>query len=104
MFFNVSPEAKNVILKSGYEAKFGGRSIRRTVEHLIADPLTNLLSADQVKSGDVVNITASADKRSLVFTVVAAELTLEEQFTLYRKVYGNDIAPPYQFKKADGLD
>ncbi len=90
ILFQLTDEARDYILKNEYQPEFGGRSLRRTVDHLIAEPLTNLLAAKKLSNGDVVSITVAETGDRLVFRKVAGSLSPDEIRDLYRRLYGKD--------------
>ncbi|MBR2874961.1 MAG: ATP-dependent Clp protease ATP-binding subunit [Clostridia bacterium] len=52
----LSPEAKKVILKQGYNPEYGARPLRRVIEHLIEDKLSEELLRGNISFGDDVLI------------------------------------------------
>jgi ATP-dependent Clp protease ATP-binding subunit ClpC len=57
--------AKEVVVKEGYEPKFGARPLRRAVQRLIENPLSNQIIEGKFKSGD--RIKADAKEDNIVF-------------------------------------
>jgi ATP-dependent Clp protease ATP-binding subunit ClpC len=58
-------DVQALIVKEGYEPKFGARPLRRAVQRLIENPLSNEIIAGKFKAGD--EITAKAQEGKLVF-------------------------------------
>jgi ATP-dependent Clp protease ATP-binding subunit ClpC len=66
MELEVSEEAKALIVKEGFEPKFGARPLRRAVQRMIENPLSNDIIEGKFKPGDKVK--ADAKGKKLVFT------------------------------------
>jgi len=54
--FSTSVEAKGFILQQGVDAKFGARHLKRAIERLLVQPLSNLIATAQIRPGDLVGI------------------------------------------------
>ena len=46
--------AKNVILEKGYSIDFGVRFLRRTIQSMLEDPISNLLLKNNILKGEVL--------------------------------------------------
>ncbi len=55
-------EAKELLAQRGYDPQFGARPLRRTIQHLIEDPLSERLLSGQIKAGDTVQATREGDE------------------------------------------
>lgn len=64
---NMTAPAKKYIVDKNYDRKFGARPIRRALQNVIEDKLAEEILENNIKSGDVVNVTVS-DKK-IVFKV-----------------------------------
>ena len=94
ILFNVNPAARAFLIQNGFEPEMGGRSLRRTVNKLIVDPLTNLIGSGELKSGDLVDVGVSSNGDKLTFRRVAHGLSLKKQIQIYRKIYGDSVPVP----------
>ncbi|MBU0672935.1 MAG: ATP-dependent Clp protease ATP-binding subunit [Candidatus Margulisbacteria bacterium] len=65
MELEVTDAAEAIIVKEGYEPKFGARPLRRAVQRLIENPLSNQIIEGKFKPGDKIKAEAEGDK--LVF-------------------------------------
>jgi ATP-dependent Clp protease ATP-binding subunit ClpB len=54
----LTPSAKALIAKEGYDPVYGARPIRRTIQKLILDPLAQKVLAGEYKEGDTVFVDA----------------------------------------------
>ncbi|MBU0501910.1 MAG: AAA family ATPase, partial [Candidatus Margulisbacteria bacterium] len=68
MELELTEAAKEVIVKEGYEPKFGARPLRRAIQRFIENPLSNLLIDGTFKPGD--KIKAEAKDGKIVFEKV----------------------------------
>ncbi len=64
----ITTEAKNVILKNGYDVKYGARPLKRSIQKLLEDKLAKLSLTGQIKDG--AKIIADADGDELNMTVI----------------------------------
>jgi len=58
----VTDEVINKIIKEGFEPKYGARPLRRAVQHLLENLLSNEIIAGKFKEGDIVNATLVNEK------------------------------------------
>ncbi|APV43458.1 ATP-dependent Clp protease ATP-binding subunit ClpC [Dehalogenimonas formicexedens] len=70
----VTAGAKDVLGKKGYDEVYGARPLRRVIQNLIEDRLSEDLLRGQFSSGDTVVIEPSADGEDLLFNVRHPEL------------------------------
>ena len=59
---HLSPAAKALLFREGYDPAFGARPMKRAIQRLIQDPLALKLLDGEIQPGDEVN--ADADKKS----------------------------------------
>ena len=65
MSINLTPEASRFVAKEGTDLSFGARPLRRAIQRLIEDPLSEQLLEGRWSSGSVIDIDVEDDK--LVF-------------------------------------
>ncbi len=58
MDLELTPAAQEVLAREGYDPKFGARPLRRAIQRLIEDPLSDELLRGQFRRGDVVVVDA----------------------------------------------
>ncbi|NPV91774.1 MAG: ATP-dependent Clp protease ATP-binding subunit [Firmicutes bacterium] len=58
----VSEGAKEVLVKEGFDPQYGARPLRRAIQRMIEDPLSEDLLRGEFKSGDKVIVEAEGDK------------------------------------------
>ncbi len=49
-------EAKQLLLTEGTDVKYGARHLKRAIERLLVQPLSNLIATNQVRAGDWVKV------------------------------------------------
>jgi ATP-dependent Clp protease ATP-binding subunit ClpA len=62
----LSPEARDLIAETGFDSSSGARHLRRTIQRLVEDPLTDAILLGEFSRGDSV-VAGRAGER-LVFT------------------------------------
>src|SRR5450755_2608063 len=84
--FNTSPEksfvfkasnaAKDFLLKEGTDFKYGARHLKRAIERLLVQPMSNLIATDQVRGGDCVFVDFNDECTGLTFLKEAEGLAV----------------------------
>jgi len=62
IFFSVSNSAKDILAKEGYDPNFGARPLRRTIERLIENPISEKILSGELKEGEHISIGAKKDR------------------------------------------
>lgn len=60
--FSVSNSAKDILAKEGYDPNFGARPLRRTIERLVENPISEKILSGELKDGEHLFIGAKKDK------------------------------------------
>ncbi|HOR41622.1 MAG TPA: ATP-dependent Clp protease ATP-binding subunit [Atribacterota bacterium] len=60
--FQVSKSAKDILAKEGYDPNFGARPLRRTIERLVENPISEKILSGEFKEGSNIAITAKKGK------------------------------------------
>lgn len=55
---SLTPEARKILAQKGYSEEYGARPLLRTIEHLVEDPLSEMIIEGKVKEGDKVKVRA----------------------------------------------
>jgi ATP-dependent Clp protease ATP-binding subunit ClpB len=66
-FINVTDGARKFLLAEGIDHKYGARPLKRAIEHLLVQPLSNLMATSQIQCHDRIRITRSYESPSLTF-------------------------------------
>src|SRR2546425_686844 len=72
--FKATDTAKSSLLREGTDLKYGARHLKRAIERLLVQPISNLIATDQVRGGDWIKIDFDEDHRSMAFTKEAEGL------------------------------
>lgn len=62
MGLEVTPEAVNLLVESGFDSYLGARPLRRAIQKLVEDPLAVLVLQDQFSRGSKIRIKRSGDE------------------------------------------
>ena len=54
--FSTTEAARNHLLEQGTDVKYGARHLKRAIERLVVQPISNLMATDQVRSGDLIKV------------------------------------------------
>jgi ATP-dependent Clp protease ATP-binding subunit ClpA len=74
--FHVTEAGKTFLLREGIDMKYGARHLKRAIERLLVQPLSNLIATDQIRTGDWIRVDFSADSGKLVFLKEAEGLPI----------------------------
>jgi ATP-dependent Clp protease ATP-binding subunit ClpB len=74
--FKASDAAKDFLLQEGTDLKYGARHLKRAIERLLVQPMSNLIATDQVRGGDCVNVDFDAVSNALTFVKEAEGLAV----------------------------
>ena len=64
---DVTPAARELVLKEGYHQEFGARPLRRAIQRMIQDPLALKILNGEFGEGDVVIVDTNGDKAEMSF-------------------------------------
>ncbi len=67
MGFAYSDDVTKEIVKAGFDSIYGARPLRRAIQKLIENPISNLIINSKVKAGDLIRV--RVDKDELIFEV-----------------------------------
>ena len=66
-FINVTDSARKFLLAEGIDLRYGARPLKRAIERLLVQPLSNLMATGQIQCHDRIRITHSYESPSLTF-------------------------------------
>jgi ATP-dependent Clp protease ATP-binding subunit ClpA len=64
---NVTDSARKLLLTEGIDLRYGARPLKRAIERLLVNPLSNLMASGQIQHRDRIRITHSGESPSLTF-------------------------------------
>ena len=62
-----TPAANDILVKEGTDFAYGARPLKRAIQKLVEDPISEMLLSGDVKDGNTIHVD-SLDKKKLVFT------------------------------------
>lgn len=74
---NVSDKAKKLLAEKGFDPDFGVRPLKRTIQHLILDPLAKIIVEGKIQEGAKVKIDARGNEIVIRSTVVRKRQTVK---------------------------
>jgi ATP-dependent Clp protease ATP-binding subunit ClpB len=64
---NVTETAKRFLLTEGTDFRYGARPLKRAIERLLVQPLSNLMASGQIRRGDCIRVSHENGSATLVF-------------------------------------
>jgi len=80
--FTLSTDSKDFLLDEGTDMKYGARHLKRAIERLLVQPMSNLIATDQVRGGDWIRVDFSSGDRKLMFAREAEGLPVQDMARL----------------------
>ena len=68
----LSDEAKEYLATEGYDKEFGARPLRRSIQRLLEDPLSEELLMGKYKAGSTIVVSLDSENQKLEFEPVEA--------------------------------
>jgi ATP-dependent Clp protease ATP-binding subunit ClpA len=63
----ITDSAKEFLLEEGTDFRYGARHLKRAIERLLVQPLSNLMSTNQIRSGDCIRVSHEDASAGLSF-------------------------------------
>ncbi len=80
--FTLSDTSKGFLLEQGTDMKYGARHLKRAIERLLVQPMSNLIATDQVRGGDWIRVDFDDSARLLCFAKEAEGLPVQDMARL----------------------
>jgi len=64
---NVTDSAREFLLMQGTDSRYGARHLKRAIEHLLVQPLANLIASGQIRRDDCIRVSHREGSSSLLF-------------------------------------
>ena len=80
--FTVSPGAREFLLADGTDMKYGARHLKRAIERLLVQPMSNLIATDQVRGCDWIRVDFDDSAKALKFAKEAEGLPIQDMARL----------------------
>jgi ATP-dependent Clp protease ATP-binding subunit ClpB len=65
---NVTDTAKEFLLLEGTDSRYGARHLKRAIERLLVQPLSNLMASGQIQRGDCIRVSHEGGSSALMFS------------------------------------
>lgn len=72
-----SDEAKEFLLKEGFDRRYGARPLKRAIERHILVPVSNMISTGQLSTGDIMLVDVNDVRKELCFGKAFPSLSLD---------------------------
>jgi len=73
--FQLTEAALEQVLVEGTDPRYGARHLRRAIDRLLVQPISNLLATEQVRRGDCLRIDSEPESREITFVRQAEDLS-----------------------------
>ncbi len=80
--FTLSDDSKGYLLTEGTDMKYGARHLKRAIERLLVQPMSNLIATDQVRGGDWIRVDFDSENKNLLFAREAEGLPVQDMARL----------------------
>ena len=64
---NVTDTAREFLLVEGTDSRYGARHLKRAIERLLVQPLSNLMASGQIHRGDCIRVSHVDESAALIF-------------------------------------
>ena len=64
---NVTDSAREFLLVEGTDSRYGARHLKRAIERLLVQPMSNLMASGQIHRGDCIRVSHEAGSAALLF-------------------------------------
>jgi ATP-dependent Clp protease ATP-binding subunit ClpB len=64
---DVTESAREFLLMEGTDLRYGARPLKRAIERLLVQPVSNLMASGQIQRGDYIRVTHGEGSPSLLF-------------------------------------
>jgi ATP-dependent Clp protease ATP-binding subunit ClpB len=69
---SLTDSARDFLLMEGTDPRYGARHLKRAIERLLIQPLSNLMASGQIRRGDYIRVSHRAGSQSLIFCETGA--------------------------------
>jgi ATP-dependent Clp protease ATP-binding subunit ClpB len=80
--FTLSDTSKDFLLTEGTDLKYGARHLKRAIERILVQPMSNLIATDQVRGGDWIRVDFDSEAKNLRFAREAEGLPVADMARL----------------------
>ena len=80
--FTLSDGSKDFLLGEGTDLKYGARHLKRAIERILVQPMSNLIATEQIRGGDWVRVDFDGEVKQLSFAREAEGLPVQDMARL----------------------
>ncbi len=80
--FTLADGSKDFLLTEGTDLKYGARHLKRAIERILVQPMSNLIATEQIRGGDWVRIDFDMEGKKLNFAREAEGLPVQDMARL----------------------
>jgi ATP-dependent Clp protease ATP-binding subunit ClpB len=80
--FTLSDGSKDFVLNEGTDLKYGARHLKRAIERILVQPMSNLIATEQIRGGDWVRVDFDSENKQLSFAREAEGLPVQDMARL----------------------
>jgi ATP-dependent Clp protease ATP-binding subunit ClpA len=88
---NITEDAREYLLRSGTDLRYGARHLKRAIERSLVHPISNLMASGQIEGGDLICVSYDPVGNRLGFVKEAAEMPEGTMIELLDSAFG--LAP-----------
>jgi hypothetical protein len=88
--FRLTEEAVDQLLEDGTDPRYGARHLRRAIDRLLVQPISNLVASEQVRSGDCIMVEPDSGSKQMVFRREAESLSHATMARLAQMPFGQE--------------
>lgn len=88
--FRLTEEAVDQLLEDGTDPRYGARHLRRAIDRLLVQPISNLVASEQVRGGDCIMVEADSEAKQMVFRKEAEALSPATMARLAQMPFGEE--------------
>jgi ATP-dependent Clp protease ATP-binding subunit ClpA len=101
--FTLTPAAKEHLLVEGTDTKYGARHLKRAIERLLVQPMSNLIATDQVRGGDWIRVDYDPALKMMTFLKQAEGMPAYAMAELAETTIGSPAAAQTAAVSIDSL-
>jgi ATP-dependent Clp protease ATP-binding subunit ClpB len=88
--FRLTEDAVEQILADGTDPRYGARHLRRAIDRLLVQPISNLVASEQVRCGDCIMVETDSGSKEMIFRREAEALSAATMARLAQTPFGEE--------------
>jgi len=95
--FKVTDRGKEHLLEEGTDTRYGARHLKRVIERLVVQPMSNLIATEQIRCGDSISIDYGDGSDAMIFQREAEGLSHRSIYEVAGNEWSVPVAAAAQF-------